>query len=74
MPYASSHEDTIAAIATPLGQAGIGIVRISGSRSREIATKIFRSKKGLNDLKSRKRRIMKTGFNSPGRPLKKSWN
>jgi len=52
MPYASSHEDTIAAIATPLGQAGIGIVRISGSRSREIATKIFRSKKGLNDLKS----------------------
>jgi tRNA U34 5-carboxymethylaminomethyl modifying GTPase MnmE/TrmE len=38
MPYASSHEDTIAAIATPLGQAGIGIVRMSGSRSREIAS------------------------------------
>jgi tRNA modification GTPase len=52
MPYASSHEDTIAAIATPLGQAGIGIVRISGSRSREIATKIFRPKRGSKDLKS----------------------
>ncbi len=30
-------EDTIVAIATPAGRGGIGIVRISGSRSREIA-------------------------------------
>ncbi|HKK32164.1 MAG TPA: tRNA uridine-5-carboxymethylaminomethyl(34) synthesis GTPase MnmE [Desulfomicrobiaceae bacterium] len=36
-------EDTIAAIATPLGQGGVGIVRISGSRSRELAGKLFRS-------------------------------
>ena len=37
-------EDTIAAIATPVGKAGIGIIRISGSCSYEIAEKIFKPK------------------------------
>ncbi len=37
-------EDTIAAISTPLGIGGIGIVRISGPRSISIASKIFRHK------------------------------
>jgi len=36
---------TIAAIATPLGESGIGIVRISGDRAIEIAKKIFLSHK-----------------------------
>jgi len=35
--------DTIAAISTPLGEAGIGIVRLSGPDSLKIADKIFRS-------------------------------
>lgn len=52
MPSTSSHEDTIAAIATPLGQAGIGIVRLSGSHAFEIANKIFMPKSGSNDLNS----------------------
>jgi tRNA modification GTPase len=34
--------DTIAAIATPPGQAGIGIVRLSGPEAQAIAGKIFR--------------------------------
>ncbi len=34
--------DTIAAISTPVGQGGIGIVRISGARALEIAETIFR--------------------------------
>ena len=38
-------EDTIAAISTPFGESGIGIVRISGSLAELIAQKIFRSKK-----------------------------
>ncbi len=33
--------DTIAAISTPVGQAGIGIIRISGPRSYNIASRIF---------------------------------
>ena len=37
--------DTIAAISTPVGQGGIGIVRISGPQSLEIAESIFRHKK-----------------------------
>ena len=34
-------DDTIAAIATPVGTGGIGIVRMSGPRSTAIAARIF---------------------------------
>jgi tRNA modification GTPase len=37
-------DDTIAAISTPLGEGGIGVVRISGKDSIKIADKIFRGK------------------------------
>lgn len=33
--------DTIAAICTPLGEGGIGVIRISGDRSRQIGQTIF---------------------------------
>ncbi|CAD7775466.1 MAG: tRNA modification GTPase MnmE [Candidatus Methanoperedenaceae archaeon GB37] len=49
MPYS---EDTIAAIATPPGVGGIGIVRISGPLVEEIARRIFRPKKPISHLKS----------------------
>ncbi len=35
--------DTIAAIATPPGDGGVGIIRISGTNCRTIATKVFRA-------------------------------
>jgi tRNA modification GTPase len=38
-----STTDTIAAIATPPGQGGVGIVRVSGSKVWKIADQIFRS-------------------------------
>jgi tRNA modification GTPase len=38
-------EDTIAAISTPFGESGIGIVRMSGSLAEPIAKKLFRPKK-----------------------------
>jgi tRNA modification GTPase len=38
--------DTIAAISTPPGAGGIGIVRISGPRALEIAKRLFRRKRG----------------------------
>lgn len=38
--------DTIAAISTPLGEGGIGIVRLSGPSAADIAGKIFRAKRG----------------------------
>ena len=44
-------EDTIAAIATPFGMGGIGIIKISGAESFEIAKKIFRRKAQSPELK-----------------------
>ncbi len=35
------YQDTIAAISTPIGEGGIGIVRLSGENARLIAEKIF---------------------------------
>lgn len=40
--------DTIAAISTPRGEGGIGIVRISGQKAIEILSKIFKPKSGKN--------------------------
>ncbi len=48
----SSLEDTIAAISTPLGEGGIGIVRISGKDSIKIVEKIFKGEKPLSQLPS----------------------
>lgn len=47
--------DTIAAISTATGQAGIGIVRMSGDEAIQIADKFFRpiSKKTIEDSKNR---------------------
>ncbi len=38
-------EETIAAISTPFGESGIGIVRISGPSAESIAKKLFRPRK-----------------------------
>lgn len=49
-----SLNDTIAAISTPIGEGGIGIVRLSGKNSIKLAEKIFKSpfNKQLSDVKS----------------------
>jgi len=49
--------DTIAAIATPLGTGGVGIVRISGEKSQEIISNIFSTtlqEKKIPDFKPNK--------------------
>ncbi len=40
-------EDTIAAIATPIGEGGISVVRLSGSKAIEIADRAFRGRNSL---------------------------
>jgi len=47
-------DDTIAAISTPMGEGGIGIVRLSGKNSIQIADRFFKSKRGrlLEKMKS----------------------
>jgi tRNA modification GTPase len=46
--------DTIAAIATPIGEGGIGVIRISGPIAVEVSGEIFRTKSGVAvaDLRS----------------------
>lgn len=43
-------EETIAAIATPLGEGAVGLVRLSGSKSWHIASTLSRSKDGCYPL------------------------
>jgi len=45
-------EDTIAAIATPLGEGGIAVIRVSGDESINIVERIFRSKRKLSQVES----------------------
>jgi tRNA modification GTPase len=47
-----SVEDTIVAIATPLGNAGLGIVRVSGDRALAVAQSVFRAARPLADVPS----------------------
>jgi tRNA modification GTPase len=54
MPALETSEDTICAIATPAGEGGIGIIRISGPHAVGIASRIvrLRSKQSLQTLAS----------------------
>ncbi|MGC9964035.1 MAG: tRNA uridine-5-carboxymethylaminomethyl(34) synthesis GTPase MnmE [Syntrophobacteraceae bacterium] len=45
-------QDTICAIATPIGEAGIGLIRLSGPEALNMARKIFRPKNPSLTLKS----------------------
>ncbi len=45
-------EDTIAAIATPLGTGGIGVVRVSGSKAESIFRQIFYPNRQIEKLES----------------------
>ena len=53
----TANEDTIAAIATPPGEGGIGIVRLSGAHAIDIAARQFCSSSG-KDPRHGKRRIL----------------
>lgn len=52
--------DTICAIATPIGEGGIAIIRISGDKALEIASKIFVAK-NKQDIKNMKSYTMRYG-------------
>jgi len=60
--------DTIAAISTPLGEGGIGIIRLSGPDAIKIASKIFKPKKNIN-LESQKSHTLHLGHIKKNRTL-----
>jgi tRNA modification GTPase len=45
-------EDTIAAIATPLGSGGLGVIRVSGPAALSVADRLFRSSVPLSQVPS----------------------
>lgn len=51
-------EDTIAAISTPLGEGGIGVVRLSGPEALRIADRVFASPRGRRPSESPSHRIL----------------
>lgn len=52
MPESARKNDTIAAVATPPGQGGVGIIRLSGPHSLSILTDIFTaSREGFTEFK-----------------------
>ena len=51
-------DDTIAAISTPLGEGGIGIVRLSGKEAFHIADSIFHSPKGKTLVDSKSHQLL----------------
>ena len=52
--------DTICAIATPIGEGGVAIIRISGENALDIASRIFKPKNHY-DIKNMKTYTMKYG-------------
>ncbi|MCK4401576.1 tRNA modification GTPase, partial [bacterium] len=60
--------DTIAAISTPLGEGGIGIIRLSGPDAVKIASKIFKPKKNIN-LENQKSHTLHFGYIIKGKTV-----
>jgi len=48
-----SEQDTICAVSTPVGEGGIGIIRVSGRDAIDIAARLFRPKQG-GDIRAAK--------------------
>ena len=48
-----SEEDTIVAVSTPQGRSGIGVVRLSGSRSEAIVEQFFHFSEAFEDRRAR---------------------
>ena len=56
-----SPDDTIVAIATPQGRGGIGVVRVSGPRAREVAAALITHRAPLEPRRATFTRIRTTG-------------
>lgn len=61
--------DTIAAIATAMGNSGIGIIRVSGVESIDIVDRIYKDKKGQRILKKLESNTIHYGFIFDGMEL-----
>ena len=67
------HTDTIAAIATAMGNSGIGIVRISGQEAVAVADRIFKEKGKQETLEGAPIRSITDIFMTGTRWWTRSW-
>ncbi|HUJ76365.1 MAG TPA: tRNA uridine-5-carboxymethylaminomethyl(34) synthesis GTPase MnmE [bacterium] len=65
-PYA---EDTIAAIATPLGVGGVGIVRLSGKDAVRVGDALFKAGSGASLARARSHLLLHGWIEQSGQPL-----
>ena len=63
------NEDTIAAIATPAGVGGVGIIRLSGGQSVAIADVLFRADSGVSLVAAQSHRFFHGWVYREGEPL-----
>lgn len=67
-------EETIAAIATPLGVGGVGMVRISGPDARLIADRVFCSRRGnVRDAEGYTALYGRIGFPAENQQRERQW-
>ncbi len=66
-------DDTICAIATPVGEGGIGVVRISGEKAMEVASAVVRLRSGRSLQEIRSHRLYRADLvaGAPGPGLKR---
>jgi tRNA modification GTPase len=62
------YDDTIAAIATPVGEGGIGIIRLSGPEALSILRSVFRPRSASNTWKPQRMRYGRI-VNDAGEPI-----
>ena len=65
----NSVDDTICAIATPVGEGGIGIVRVSGAHAIEVAAHVVRPRNGQPLQHLENYRLYLSDVLDPGSPL-----
>src|SRR5580658_11245881 len=67
MPAPATVTETIAAISTPPGRGGIGIVRLSGPQAASIAAQLVRLRHPLEHAHARLADVLETGEDDPAR-------
>ncbi|MCR4762061.1 MAG: tRNA uridine-5-carboxymethylaminomethyl(34) synthesis GTPase MnmE [Lachnospiraceae bacterium] len=61
-PQSDGRQDTIAAIATAQAPAGIGIIRVSGTRAHDILNEVFRNARGECVVQSLSAGVLRHGY------------
>jgi tRNA U34 5-carboxymethylaminomethyl modifying GTPase MnmE/TrmE len=73
--HLSLNDDTICAVATPIGEGGIGLIRVSGGNAIQVVSQIFEAKGPypLSKVKTHTIHYGRVVTLQPGKESTKSW-